>query len=124
MPRPDKPIRPGRLDDPVSPSRSHSWTKHGGPGGQNGFRAAPSDIEIEVDDITVVQDPDAVPQPTKYDSRASTAHVAYDDYVETPVFEVEKHWTVTRSIDGRIYTRSDAATFVEIRPSVQEGETG
>ena len=119
MPRPDKPIRPGRLNDPVSPSRSHAWTKHGGPGGQNGFRGAPSDLEIEVDDITVLQESDELPELTKYDSRASAAHLDYDeDYVETPVFEVERHWTVTRSIDGRMYTRSDAATYVEIKPEV------
>ena len=119
MPRPDKPIRPGRLDDPVSPSRAQAWTKHGGPGGQTGFRGAPSDLEIEVDDITVVQESEELPDATKYDARATAAHLLYDeDYVETPVFEVVRHWTVTRSIEGRTYTRSDAATYVEIKPEV------
>jgi hypothetical protein len=115
MPRPNKPIQSGRLDDPLSPSRSHAWTKHGGPGGRGSYRSEPSEVEVTVDDVTIVQDVDPAPT-SKYEQRSSAAHIDYgDEHVPPPRFEVEKQWTSTRTIEGRIYTRSDAASFVEIK---------
>ncbi len=118
MPRPNKPIDPGRLDAVAPSSRSHSWTKYGAPGGAGSFAEEETDVEVTIDDITVVEsEPEGAT--SKYQVRASSAHIDYEDeYVPTPVFEVEKQWTVVRNIDGRTYTRTDDAVFVEIKPEV------
>ena len=118
MPRPSKPINPGSLDGPTPSSRAHSWTKYGAPGGAASFADEETAVEVTVEDITVIQSEDDVAIP-KYQARASAAHIDYDtDYVPTPVFEVEKRWTVVRSVEGRMYSRSDEAEFVEIKPLV------
>ncbi|MDJ0790618.1 MAG: hypothetical protein QNJ71_01860 [Acidimicrobiia bacterium] len=120
MPRPDKPINPGRLNDPVASSRAHAWTKHGGPGGQTGFEDTPEEIEVEVDDLIIVHD-GTVEQSSKWAQRSTAAHIDYgQEYVPTPVFEVEKQWTVARTVEGRTYTRSDSATYVEITPEAPQ----
>ena len=115
MPRPNKPINPGNLNAPTRSSRSHTWTKYGAPGGEASFSPEPTDVEVTVEDITVIQgstDDGA----SKYQQRASSAHLDYEnEYVPTPVFEVEKQWTVVRAVDGRIYTRTDEAVFVELK---------
>ena len=113
MPRPDKPINSrGRLDDDVSSSRAHSWTKHGGPESVDGFRGAPSSsVEVTVDDITIIDDGPAA-QVSKWDQRATAAHIPLDDPI-TPRAEPEREWVVLRTIEGRTYRRTDALTVVE-----------
>lgn len=119
VPRPNKPINPGRLDAPSPSSRSHSWTKYGAPGGAGSFKDEEAEVEVTIDDITVIQS-EPEDATSKYQVRASAAHIDYqDEYVPTPVFEVEKQWTVVRNIDGRTYTRTDDAVFVEIKPEVE-----
>lgn len=118
MPRPNKPINPGRLDAPSRSSRSHSWTKYGSPGGAGSFSSDPADVEITVEDITVIQS-EPGDSGSKWQTRTTAAHLDFEgDYVETPVFETEKQWTVVRNITDRTYTRSDDAVFVEIKPEV------
>jgi len=54
VPRPDKRIVPGPdLNAPTTASRANSWTKYGGPETIDG-RGAPSQIEVTVDEITVL----------------------------------------------------------------------
>lgn len=119
MPRPNKPINPGNLDAPAPSSRSHSWTKYGAAGGAGSFSPEATDVEITVEDITVIQE-ETEEGVSKYHQRGTSAHIDYDsDYVPTPVFEVEKRWTVVRNIDGRSYTRADEAIFVEIKPEIE-----
>lgn len=119
MPRPNKPINSGSRDAPTAPSRSHSWTKYGAPGGAGSFSPEPTDVEITVEDITVIQS-ESDSADSKYQVRGTAAHIDYEtDYVPTPVFEVEKRWTVVRNINGRTFTRADDAVFVEIKPEVE-----
>jgi len=119
VPRPNKPINPGNSNADAPPSRSHVWTKYGAPGGAGSFSPETADVEITVEDITVIQS-ESDEAVSKYHERGSAAHIDYDsDYVPTPVFEVEKRWTVVRSIDGRSYTRVDEAVFVEIKPEIE-----
>lgn len=114
MPRPDKPINSGgRLDGEVSSSRAHTWTKHGGPESVDGFRGAPSSstVEVTVDDVTIVETP-AEAQPTKWERRATAAHIP-DDEAFTPRVEPVREWVVLRTIEDRTYRRTDALTVVE-----------
>ena len=123
MPRSDKPINPGSgLDAPVSPSRGHGWTKHGGPETVDGYRGAPASgapgsTEVTVGDITVVTT-DAVEVGSKWDQRGTSAHVppGVDGEIQPVVRNVEtrKEWTVVRSIDGRTYRRRDEASLIEV----------
>lgn len=124
MPRPDKPINSGgRLDGPASSSRGTTWTKHGGPEGLEGFRGAPSSIEVTVDDITIVEEPEAPTtdeapvgdaEPTaplsKWDQRGTAAHIPVEDPV--PAAEPVMEWVVLRTIEDRTYHRTDALTEV------------
>jgi hypothetical protein len=112
MPRPDKPITPGRLDSEAPSSRAHRWSKHGGPETVEGQRGAPSAVDIVVDDITVsVSDqPEA---DSKYAQRASSAHVP-DLEVAPKRAEPIHEWVVDRSIDGRAYRRTDALIDIKV----------
>jgi hypothetical protein len=111
MPRADKPINPGsRLDAPVSASRGHGWTKHGGPETVDGFRGAPvsgdpGSTEVTVDDITIVTT-EALEAASKWDQRGTSAHV--------PPGVTGEIQPVVRSVDGRVYRRRDDASFVEV----------
>ena len=118
MPRPDKDINPGQLDGPVSPSRSHSWSKYGG----DGHRGAPSALEetvdeiaLTVDDITVVvQGDDSV---SKYSQRGASAYGSGlpDDAVDQrPVVRVTE-WVTDRQVTDRTYRRSDELITIEVR---------
>jgi hypothetical protein len=112
MPRPDKPITPGRLDGDASSSRAHRWSKHGGPETADVDRAAPSTLDVVVDDITVSTS-DQSDDESKYAQRASSAHVpdleVVPDHVE-PMYE----WVVDRAIEGRIYRRTDALIDIKV----------
>lgn len=120
MPRPDKPINSrGRLEDDTSSSRAHSWTKHGGPETTGGFRGAPSTIEVTVDDLTIIDPPpEALSQPSKWDSRGTaaqlpvTANVPDEPQPIGPVEEPVREWVVLRSIEDRTYRRTDALTVI------------
>ncbi len=119
MPRPDKDIRPGDLDGPVSSPRAHSWTKYGGPETIEGHRGAPSSVdeslvEVTVDDITVTEYPDA--PSSKYMTRATAAHgVGVEDEVPKmrPV-DFVREWSVDRTVEGRTYRRIDQLRLVEL----------
>jgi hypothetical protein len=120
MPRPDKEINPGRLDGPVSPSRSHSWSKYGVNGGSH--RGAPSALEdtddeiaLTVDDITVVVHSDDAP--SKYSQRGAAAYGAGlpdNDVAPSPVVLVTE-WVTNRQVTDRTYRRSDELITVEVR---------
>lgn len=115
MPRPDKPInsRPS-LDGPVTSSRPTRWTKHGGPETVDGFRGAPSSVEVTVDDLTVItSDPAQVEQPSKWEQRGTSAHIAEpEDTVSPGSTQRRREWVSDRRIDGRTYRRTDALVIV------------
>lgn len=120
MPRPDKDIKPGRLDGPVSPSRSHSWSKYGGDG-VGGHRGAPSALEdtvdeiaVTVDDITVVEHGDE--SVSKYSQRGAAAYGAGlpDNEVAPPPVILVTEWVTDRQITDRTYRRSDKLVTMEI----------
>jgi hypothetical protein len=117
MPRPDKEFKPGlqggRLDGPISPP-VHSWTKYGGPETAETHRGSPSTIEVTVDDITVVER--AEDAESKYTTRGTSAHdmvIPGVDHRSRSVSFV-KEWTVSRSVEGRTYRRSDELLIVKI----------
>ena len=120
MPRPNKPIDPGRLDGEVSSARPHSWSKHNSEPGSSEMRGAPSSIEVTVDDITIIDDVDThevseSPDATKYQSRGTAAHLLYEDEELQPAkVRFEEQWSTDRSIEGRTYRRVDTMTRVEI----------
>lgn len=112
MPRPDKPITPGRLDGDVPSSRAHRWSKHGGPETVEGPRGTPSAIDIVVDDITV-SIPEQTEAETKYAHRPTSAHLPEREVVPKrtePIYE----WVVDRSIHDRIYRRADALIDIKV----------
>lgn len=112
MPRPDKPINSrGRLDDPMSPSRAVRWTKHGGPESLEGYRGAPSPIEIEVDDVTIIDPGPDIGEPSKWEQRGTSAHIPTTE--AQPAVQRRKEWVVVRTVEGRTYRRTDALTAVE-----------
>lgn len=124
MPRPDKPINPGPLSGPASSSRSHAWSKHGDTAA-SGYRGAPTEIEVEVEDLVITTDstvPDLSEELSKFDKRGTAAHVVYDKDLEPrPMVELVPDWTVERSIDGRIYLRTDTMKLVESTPAPPSG---
>jgi len=118
MPRPDKDIKPGQLDGPVSPSRSHSWSKYEG----DGHRGAPSALEdtvdeiaLTVDDITVVVQSDD--PASKYSRRGAAAYGAGlpDNAVDQPSVVLVTEWVTDRQVTDRVYRRSDKLITVEVR---------
>jgi hypothetical protein len=121
MPRPDKDIRPGQLDGPVTPSRSHSWTKYGTAETVGGHRGAPSSIEesaadvsVTVDDITVTEQSSEVA--SKYTTRGTPAHgVGLPEGASeaAPVVFV-REWVIDREVVGRTYHRTDKLITVEL----------
>lgn len=114
MPRPDKPINPGRLDDEVSSSRAHAWTKYGETSGE-AARGAPSEIEITVDDLTVADE--HTPEPlSKFDQRGTSARVEWEDGnpVQPKRVRYEEEWHSVRSVDDRTYRRADTMEIVEV----------
>jgi hypothetical protein len=114
MPRPDKDIDPGRLDGTLPSSRSHSWTKYGDAETVDGPRGAPSTVEVTVDDITVAELPDVAA--TKYTTRDTASHDVGppDDGITKPRIEVVQEWVVHRTIEERIYHRTDRLVMVEL----------
>jgi hypothetical protein len=115
MPRPDKDINPGRLDGPVSPSRSQSWTKYGGPETAGGHRGVPSTVEVTVDDITVTEHPDELQ--SKYTTRGTAAHGIGlpEEVLKKNRVEYVREWVVDRTVEGRIYRRADRLVMVELK---------
>lgn len=119
MPRPDKEINPGselgNLDGPISSTRTHSWTKYGGPRTTASHRGSPSDLEVEADDVTIVEHEDETA--SKYTTRGTAAHgigLPDTDRPSQPI-PIVKEWIVTRTIEGRIYRRSDELAFIELK---------
>ena len=115
MPRPDKQINSrGPLDAPTSSSRAETWTKHGGPETAEGFRGAPTSIEMTVDDLTVVDDREMVDTaPSKWEQRGTAAHMPMPESAPADVRRIITEWVVQREIDGRTYRRTDALTVVD-----------
>jgi len=114
MPRPDKDIRPGQLDGPVSPARRDSWTKYGGAETVDGRRGDESSVEVTVDDITVTNHVDEFE--SKYATRGTSAHgvgLTDDDGASAPL-EYVREWVVDRTVEGRMYHRSDRLVKVEL----------
>lgn len=119
MPRPNKPINPGKtpgyLDEPASSSRSHSWSKHSSP---SSATEAPDRVEVTVDDVTIVTTPPEGPT-GKYEQRGMAGHAGALDVppdeavVPGPRTRQVKRWVVDRTVDGRAYRRTDAAYFVD-----------
>lgn len=123
-PRPSKPINSGSdggsLDAPTSRPRSHTWTKYG-----ESNREGSSIIEVTIDDITVTADAgevaDDVQPVSKYAQRSMPGHAkvvaAAEEGPDEPepedVRPMVREWTSERTVEGRAYRRSDAATFVE-----------
>ncbi|MGI9585705.1 MAG: hypothetical protein ACR2N7_08970 [Acidimicrobiia bacterium] len=112
MPRPDKPISPGRLDSEAPSSRSHRWSKRGGPETADAHRGAPSTLDVVVDDITVTvtDEPESA---SKYSHRASSAHIPEPDITPEPTEPIHE-WVSDRVIVGRIYRRTDALVEVKV----------
>ncbi len=118
MPRSSKPIHPGRsLDAPVTPSRQKVWSKYGEHMPSNlPYSPERPEVEVEVDDITIVERPEpvltAVPKvdepPVAVDPQPTEAEPTVEPYVERV-----KEWKVVRSIHGRIYRRTDTAIWVD-----------
>lgn len=118
MPRPDKEINPGsdlgNLDGPISSARTHSWTKHSVPRTLEDHPGSPSDLEVESDDVTIVEHEDETA--SKYTTRGTVAHgigLPDTDRPSQPI-PIVKEWIVTRTIEGRIYRRSDELAFIEL----------
>lgn len=123
-PRPNKPINRGTdggsLDSPVSRPRQHTWTKYGE------ANLGTSSIEVTVDDLTILEgDEPPADQPgtptSKYAQRSMPGHAKVvaaaeagpgEPGAEQKVRRV-RDWVSTRSIEGRIYRRTDAATWIE-----------
>jgi hypothetical protein len=119
VPRPDKRIVPGPdLNAPTAASRANSWTKYGGHETIDG-RGAPSQVEVTVDDITVVG-PAVDEEVSKWDLRGTSAHLPEVEETEPTrtVTEIRKEWNVDRRIEGRTYRRTDTAMFVEVEVDV------
>ena len=120
MPRPSKPINPGRLDGDVTSARPHTWTKHSSEPGSSEVRGAPSSIEVTVDEITIVEEAtsepeDAATDASKYQSRGTAAHIVYSDAApQPPTMRFEEQWSTDRSIEGRTYRRIDTMTRVAV----------
>lgn len=133
-PRPDKPINRGSdggsLDAPTSRPRAQVWTKYGEAG-----REGSSALEVTIDDITVIADTDEAADDatsfTKYEQRSMPGHAkvvaaaqASPDEPDAPEARpMVREWVSERSIDGRLYRRIDAATFVEAPDPVEEPAT-
>ena len=119
MPRPNKPINRGRLDDEVSPARAHTWTKHSSEPGASETLGDPSDIEVKVDDIIIIGGnrstaPDSDVE-SKYHSRGTAAHLHYgEDIPQAAKVRYEEEWSMERWIDDRTYHRIDTMTRVEV----------
>lgn len=102
MPRPNKPIHPASLTEPVAASRGNTWRKHAGPEFASQYEP---DGTILVDPMThetvAIIDLTDVEAPT----------VSMTSEPRTPVPEIRMAvplvWTSQRSIDGRSYSRVD-----------------
>ena len=119
MPRPDKEINPGsdlgNLDGPTSSARTHSWTKYGGPRTTESQGGSPSDLEVEADDVTIVEHEGETA--SGYAARGTAAHgiaLPDTDRPSQPI-PIVREWIVTRTIEGRIYRRSDELVFSELK---------
>ncbi len=104
MPRADKPISSGRLNDPVSPSRGHGWAKYSDPGASNEFVPDPGILldpltQESVDLVVDLAEPEA-------------PKVAVATPEAPPAIQVYE-WTTVRSIEGRTYMRMDERHRVE-----------
>jgi hypothetical protein len=80
----------------------------------DGPRGAPSTVEVTVDDITVAELPDVAA--TKYTTRDTASHDVGppDDGITKPRIEVVQEWDVHRTIEERIYHRTDRLVMVEL----------
>lgn len=109
MPRPSKNITPGSLTDPVPAARSKVWRKHAGP--EHASQYEP-DGTVLVDALT--QETVAEIDLTDVD-RPKVTVLPVERVVEEaePVVKeaepvVNLVWTSDRSIEARVYHRSDA----------------
>lgn len=114
MPRPDKQISHGKLDDPVSPSRSHSWSKYGEPVMTDEQHDTSSVLEVRVDDVTIIETVDE--SASKYEARATATHeIGVPASAEAaPSVAIVREWFIDRKIDGRTYSRTDRLVTVEL----------
>ena len=102
MPRPNKPINPGPLTQPVSASRGSTWAKHAGPEHSD---------QYEPDGLILV---DAMTHETvtEIDVRDDVPVVTVSEDVEITLVEpltptVTYVWESSRTIEGRTYRRFD-----------------
>ncbi len=118
MPHSGKKINQGSLDEPTSPSRSQTWTKHGGPETVEGHRGGPSDIEVSVDDVTITHHIEETI--SKYTVRGTSAHIgeapdeAIDEVIVVSHPDVVREWVVDRRVEGRAYHRTDRLVMVDL----------
>lgn len=114
MPRPDKEINPGQLDESVSAPRTHSWTKYGGAETAEGHRGTPTTVEVTVDDLTVTEVPDDAE--SKYTTRGTAAHGVGlpEETLAKNRVEVVREWVIDRTVEGRTYRRTDKLVQVEL----------
>ena len=114
MPRPDKEINPGRLDGPISPARSYSWTKYGETETVESRLDSPDTVEVAVDDITVTQS--SGEPASKYMARGTSAHGIGlpEETPNTSRTEYAREWVIDRTVEGRTYRRVDKLVMVEL----------
>ncbi|KAA3637740.1 MAG: hypothetical protein DWP92_07310 [Armatimonadetes bacterium] len=109
MPRPNKPIQPASLTDPVSASRGNTWRKHAGPEFASQYEP---DGTILVDPMTH----ETVAIVDLSDVEAPVVSVGTEP--QSPVSEIPREaplvWTSQRSIEGRSYSRLDVVVPQEV----------
>ncbi|MEN8041571.1 MAG: hypothetical protein ABFR95_08720 [Actinomycetota bacterium] len=116
MPRPSKKISQGRLEDQADSPRTQSWTKYGGPETADGHRGSSNTVEVSADDITVVYSEED--SASKYMMRGMSAYAADSDSEPAEASELVpefvREWVIDRSVEGRIYRRTDRLILVEL----------
>ncbi len=102
MPRPNKPIKPGPLSQPVAASRGSKWAKYAGP--ENAAQYEPDGV-IMVDAFTqetVTEVDVSAPEPVVTVSEDIPVRL-----VEPLAPRVTYSWESDRTIEGRSYHRID-----------------
>jgi len=109
MPRPNKPISSGRLEDPVSNSRGSTWAKHAGPEHSDQYEP---DGALLIDALT--QETVAHVDLTAESEPMIEIREAPSPTVDalTPPASTTYRWESNRTIDGRIYHRLDTKVVV------------
>lgn len=106
MPRPNKPINPGRLEEPVASSRGSTWAKHKGP--EHAAQFEP-DGAILIDAVTqeTVAHIDLTVEPESASVVEVVPEVLDVQTPQKPAAPVRYRWESERSIEGRLYRRTD-----------------